>query len=783
MQVARSKIQRLRLGSIFLSILTIIALSGATSADFHNAADCSVCHYSGEHGSTECKDCPNLMHIRCMIDTPNSGPKVVAFAAITGANSYADGDSVHDGVCEVCHTQTLVHGNTGDGVNHFAGQDCITCHPHAQPNEMFSVIDSYGLQSHDTHIRAMRGPGFDDCTICHLDHTDYDLFADGQPLASTTACDPCHSPDGSFPGGVDPLWDPNIGAKANWDQGVYEPGGEMLIAGKEQWCITCHDDVPASSNWDGSGVDAPNVDLYYTSGHGRPGADVECLVCHDETFAHIDGEARTYAFLGPELYSPSLSGVDYAAGYRLRYVNGEVPLMIPAAIESTFDNDMILLWSTGYRRCFSCHDPLKIYSFSDEGGLETNFKYSPPDPPLQYSHGIGELFPEGNQHLAHKAMKYWDSDWDYDTGGTWGHDSITGCPTCHNVHGAGGTHGSTNEPMIRDGRLVGRGDFGFSYVVEDVGNGGYPWVTSEGATQANSVGAIFRNNAGYGYGCICHGNWPIPPGSSYDAGDATIYEGTHTGPPSTNILMVSGTPWTDDELVGMRVENITDGSYGEISGNTSNTVTASLRNGTYNTWNTEDTARVGVCSSGYESYFEYYRPWQDYSLIEGIIIDDFSGYVDNATLRENWKRGLNSDARNPFLKVSGGPDESNCMRVNIEWDRDAVNGYGVIERSYDPYIDLSEMDSVSFYVKVMETDEIEKIVLRLKKYDEDIWYEVEHMAFFYPYDGMWLLLSFPREDFTPTTWGKVSVIQFRIHEFNPEQALTTNVHFDDIRFH
>jgi hypothetical protein len=70
--------------------------------------------------------------------------------------------------------------------------------------------------------------------------------------------------------------------------------------------------------------------------------------------------------------------------------------------------------------------------------------------------------------------------------------------------------------MIRDGSLVGRTGYGFSYVIEDIGNGGYPMVTSTGATQSTSVGAIFRNNtADMCFGC--HGSPSPPAASSYDA--------------------------------------------------------------------------------------------------------------------------------------------------------------------------------------------------------------------------------------------------------------------------
>ncbi len=71
---------------------------------------------------------------------------------------------------------------------------------------------------------------------------------------------------------------------------------------------------------------------------------------------------------------------------------------------------------------------------------------------------------------------------------------------------------------MRDGGLVGRPGYGFSYVVEDVGFGGNPQVTSQGATRANSVGAILRlNTSNMCAGSLCHGNPSAPAGSSYDA--------------------------------------------------------------------------------------------------------------------------------------------------------------------------------------------------------------------------------------------------------------------------
>ena len=126
-------------------------------------------------------------------------------------------------------------------------------------------------------------------------------------MVTAGACDTCHSPivSGS---GFDGVNDPNIGAAANWDSGVYESDGMTLQSGKEQWCAGCHDDESANSQADDTGVDAPNVignntDYgFYVTGH-----NIACLSCHDVSRNHIDGEHRTYD-----------SALDnYQAGYRL----------------------------------------------------------------------------------------------------------------------------------------------------------------------------------------------------------------------------------------------------------------------------------------------------------------------------------------------------------------------------------------------------------------------------------------------------------------------------------
>ena len=403
-------------------------------------------------------------------------------------------------VCLECHV-------TGDGQigGHSGGGDCAACHG--------------ASGSHATHTTSnSKGPATPmDCSDCH--NAEYTNFADGQPLSSTTVCNTCHSPGGAY-NGITSTGD-SVGAKTNWASGVYS--GNALQSGKEKWCVGCHDATPATIE----GTSAPNIGGnnttygFYYNGHGRGSVAKECLDCHDTTNTHIDGDAKTYAFDSAD-YAPGLSGVSYAAGYRLKSVGGDVPLMIPANYNITFSYNAALMRDTAFRLCFDagCHNSSNVFDDTPGDGINSNFKASLPDPPRNYSYAWGSGA-DTNEHVSHilnYTGPFADSDWDAGTtgaGGSDGRDTLMACSNCHNVHGVAGIYGSTNEVMIRDGSLAGRAGYGFSYVIED---GAYPQVTSTGATQTSSVGSIFRSNTSdMCGGSMCHGDPAPPAGSSYDA--------------------------------------------------------------------------------------------------------------------------------------------------------------------------------------------------------------------------------------------------------------------------
>ncbi|MEW5804457.1 MAG: choice-of-anchor X domain-containing protein [bacterium] len=129
-------------------------------------------------------------------------------------------------VCSMCHNDMITYYRN-------PVPTCQGCHA--------SYVETQA--SHCTHLQADRGPNLE-CWDCHAGSPDQPhtfVFADGKPLGETEVCNPCHSQGGSYDG-VD---DPDLGAKPNWEQGVYQ--GNSLKPGKEKWCATCHDQEPAYS--------------------------------------------------------------------------------------------------------------------------------------------------------------------------------------------------------------------------------------------------------------------------------------------------------------------------------------------------------------------------------------------------------------------------------------------------------------------------------------------------------------------------------------------------------
>ncbi|MDH4139888.1 MAG: Ig-like domain-containing protein, partial [Coriobacteriia bacterium] len=118
----------------------------------------------------------------------------------------------------------------------------------------------------------------------------------------------------------------------------------------------------------------------------------------------------------------------YQDAYRLKGSGGGEPMDIPRTDGGMPGSDFAL--------CLECHEAA-IYL--DRYDLRTNFRS---DPTTLNSHWY---------HLQGGGgfNNRWDSDWDgIGVPDTWGGDSTTSCPACHNVHG------SQSPAMVRRGELI-----------------------------------------------------------------------------------------------------------------------------------------------------------------------------------------------------------------------------------------------------------------------------------------------------------------------------------------
>ncbi len=462
---------------------------------YHHVDGCENCH-DVLHAVN------NLMFIKDTITTPHSGDKSTVFTSRTGPFSFADGDDTYNGVCEVCHTATGHHRNSAAGDHtHYAGSSCVNCHTHLQE---FAPSGGGTGPGHSRHVAG----GTDNhlalaCDYCHT--SDPAVFQDGQPFSSTHVCDACHSPDGL----IDGVDDPEVGARTNWSEGVYN--NDVLVAGKERWCSGCHD--LGSSVIEG--VSAPPVSGdstwgFYATGHGRSNT-VDCLDCHDAGAAHIDGTAGTYSAVLD----------NYQAGFRLSDVNGGPPLVLPRIDGNTWGPYSDPPY---YDLCFECHDKYALFggplapegpSFSTE--MRTNFRN---DAPMIIPDGMGTDISmltltgvdAANSHATHMSGIPWSYDSDHD--GT--RDSRNSCVACHNVHG------SSSPLMIRDGTFVNHPTgLRFKYVRYDRHENRIPCgdtiiMTSDNVAREDSHGGIMRSTTDANGVCsFCHCSGGTTPEPEY----------------------------------------------------------------------------------------------------------------------------------------------------------------------------------------------------------------------------------------------------------------------------
>ncbi len=306
-----------------LTCLTCHGPAGSSTlkAETHQGQTCMICHDAHSSlpnaaGGTNIKligrdvDGTGL----AKISTPNSGIRDVVFESRgtdatppgLALHSFADGDSVYDGACEVCHTATNFHRNNAAADHtHNVGKKCTNCHTHAD-RFLFSCTNCHNppgtggadgdaapdpllTNKHDKHVT---GKGYS-CTTCHdgyfsgVNHNNgtldtagivsfsaaFNPYATWNDGANTCANAYCHGAtnDGVTVANNTPVWDTTS-----------YPGGLP--------CTDCH-----SSGTPASFIYPEYLDQMVSTNRGlhniHLGAAIPCLVCHSvytQKTTHVD---------------------------------------------------------------------------------------------------------------------------------------------------------------------------------------------------------------------------------------------------------------------------------------------------------------------------------------------------------------------------------------------------------------------------------------------------------------------------------------------------------------
>ena len=261
------------------------------------------------------------------IFTPNSGPKAVRFFRATGTNSFADGNTTYDGVCEVCHTQTTHHRNDGSAPaqSHYDGSQCTGCHSHAS---------GFGGYDHAT-ANAVRPTAT--CVECHVGQ---DLIGD----VHNNQCGLCHT--SSLGGG--PLFEPY--------ETEHPHGG---------YCTDCHGDNLSSvhQNVNHTATFASgSVALFATNQHpsAAPGGPFyvifECGIFHSNDLPTIHGNDCSTCHPTPFDTLGSWDGGCQQGGCHFTYhqdaSKSHFPLDNEDLCEHCHDG---VTWEVPQSNCLNCH--------------------------------------------------------------------------------------------------------------------------------------------------------------------------------------------------------------------------------------------------------------------------------------------------------------------------------------------------------------------------------------------------------------------------------------------
>lgn len=295
------------------------------------------------------------------------------------------------------------------------------------------VVDASSDNIHFTHLVAERGPKIG-CLDCHYQSPPPILFKDGRPISNTTSCDQCHSPSGLY-NGVDDI---DIGARNNL-QGVYNADGS-LIAGKEKWCVGCHDNGTSIINgYSALNVSGNGIDYgYYITGHGKEsnyprlswedlnatgnsGANKSCDACHNTTSGHInaDNKRLKYGFENDQnntICANCHTIGKFYAGWNEYETSAHKDLKCAECHDIHNGTYAAMTKFDRHNLCYTCHkDP-------SAGGIKNDALSNNRPGGYVSSNDIQEAFSKSEKHNLGTIFNLGDKQYSLE------------CVSCHNVH-------------------------------------------------------------------------------------------------------------------------------------------------------------------------------------------------------------------------------------------------------------------------------------------------------------------------------------------------------------
>ncbi len=252
-----------------------------------------------------------------------TGTRTVKFFDTTGTNSFADGNTEYDGICEVCHTETLFHKNTDDGDHghNFEGR-CTDCHQHTKgfkpacdichgeppivnaavggPSGLVNKSGTTGSATAGAHNVHVNEKNYS-CSACHFNH-----IIDGKHNVDFDVTMGFSLFDGAYTGG-------SYDGQATVEYNSSEINTTVNNSGAMR-CnnLYCHgmingekwgSGLDTSPRWNATYVNCgschladtantPTLGSHYTHTSGNRLA-LACTICHDDyTSVHVNNEAN-----------------------------------------------------------------------------------------------------------------------------------------------------------------------------------------------------------------------------------------------------------------------------------------------------------------------------------------------------------------------------------------------------------------------------------------------------------------------------------------------------------